>query len=177
MSQQGLVGLRGGSCLLDSPRDPDMEEARRTSAEAGPPGGPTADLGSAGWRGSRRRATSPPPPGFRQHLSGLLEQGSSVYGDATGQPWLGSGLHVGAFPKVGVVTTPAGGAVRGPGAPGGAAGPTAPASLTCPAAAARGVICCPGSPRACWPRGCRRRSRRSCSSCRRTAAPGPPRCS
>lgn len=41
----------------------------------------------------------------------------------------------------------------------------------------RGVICCPGSQGACWPRACRRHSRRSCSSCRHRGALEPPRCS
>lgn len=57
------------------------------------------------------------------------------------------------------------------------AGPTARRLPDLPTDVEWDVICSLGSPSACGPRVCRRRSRRSCSSCRRRAWPGPPRCS
>lgn len=78
------------------------------------------------------------------------------------------------------VVTQLAGSASGHGAPGGAGASQSHCSQTpCPAllTGCGGVICSPGSPAACWPRECRRRSRLSCSSCRRRAAPGPPRCS
>jgi len=57
------------------------------------------------------------------------------------------------------------------------AGPTAHRLPDLPTDVEWDVICSLGSPSAYWPRACRRRSRQSCSSCRRRAWPGPPRCS
>ena len=57
------------------------------------------------------------------------------------------------------------------------AGPTAHRLPDLPTDVEWDVICSRGSPSACWPLACRRRSRRSCSSYRHRVWPGPPRCS
>lgn len=174
------MGWGGGAVSSDSPRGAGAGKAGRSRDEAAPRQGPAADsLGT----GVARAYTHPPSPHPRVVCRQRRCRGPgggviSLRRCSKDTGGLAPGHRVHTLRRRG---GDLGGRQRHrPGRPLAgrrAAGTPARRLRDPPADATRRVICSPGSPSACWPRACRRRSRRPCSSCRRRASPGPPRCS